>query len=369
MRPIYVRSDFHVCPNPLSADSYSICEHSCGYCMLFPLYHSTMKNTYKKGLLPTNLFELEQILKTAFGTRKDSDNDIILALRANLPVILGRKCEPFCPSERKKKNTETMLKLFHDFDVPVIPEVKNLNINRTAMEKYASGILVSIMPAPFDIHQHLEPGLPHPFERFKFAKEMKDLGLFVGITGEPLMVPPPPNFYDEYAQHVKECGADHVNFGEFRTNNPTIPYQRMKQQGYNLKDFISYTKKHWIEMATSFVDAIRKVGVKVSTPDWVNFGQTNDCLGCCGLSDKFNYHKFNFQYATMLLKEKNKITLFDISKYNIFGEKYSQQFKYIWNNPKKYFSLADVKGITSLGLDHEGNQIYGKSPMLNGVEE
>lgn len=318
-----------------------------------------MKRTYEKGLIPTDIKELDNLLKNAFGSEKESTNPTVLALRAKLPVIIGRKSEPFCHQEKELKNTEKMMKVLHDYGVVVTAEGKANNIDATIMSKYATGVLVSIMPAPFGAHKVLEPGLPTPDERFKFAKEMKDIGLYVSITGEPLLLPPREGFLERYANKCREAGADHVNFGEFRTSNPKLAYMDMKSVGLNLKDYMSHMKDHWVEEGQAFMKAIRQVGIKCSTPDWVNFGFDNDYLGCCGIS-KFGVHKFNFQYAMKILKERGKVSFSDIEKLNIFGEEFKEKFRKIWNDPTKYYGLKDVKGVIPLGLDGDGNRIYGK---------
>lgn len=323
-----------------------------------------MKKTYEKGLLPTDLKELETILKTAFGTQKESQNPTILALRANLPAIIGRKSEPFCEKEVELQNTAKMIKLLHDHGVKVVPEAKNFFIDYEVMSKYADGVLISIMPAPSGAHRVLEPGLPDVDERFNFAKAMKDIGLYVGITGEPLLIPPRDGFLDTYASKCLQAGVDHVNFGEFRTSNPKHTYYEFKAVGLNLKEYIVHMKNNWLEEGQKFMKAIRSKGIKCSTPDWVNFGFDNDYIGCCGISH-FGHHKFNFQYALKVIKEKEKVSFTDLERHNVFGETFKEKFKTIWNDPTKYFGLNDVKGVALLGRDTEGNRIYGREKWTN----
>jgi hypothetical protein len=117
-------------------------------------------------------------------------------------------------------------------------------------------------------------------------------------------------------------------------------------------------------MATTFIDSIHNVGIKCSTPDWVNFGMTNDSEGCCGLT-QFGIHKFTFQHACKLLKENGKVSFKEIKQFNIFGEDYENKFKDIWNNKDKiYYNLSDIDGISSIGIDGDGNSIYGRRKVL-----
>jgi DNA repair photolyase len=317
-----------------------------------------MKKVYQKGLVPTDIPTLEAKIKTALG-QKESKDPTILAIRAGLPVIIGRKSEPLCPSNKTYNNTEKMLKIFHDNGIKSFVETKNID---SSIAKYATGVLVSIMPAPFGIHKIIEPGLPHPDERLKFAKEMKQMGLFVGITGEPLMIPPREGFYENLAIKFRDTGADHVNFGEFRTSNPTISHEKMKSAGLDLLSYMSYMKSNWVQVANEFMSAMKSVGLKCSSPDWVNFAKKNSCFGCCGI-DGFGSHKFNFQYAVKVLEEKKRVHFSDLSKHNIFGEEYEKKFKKVWNSPKLYYSLLDIEGVREVGEDEDG-RIYGYTKTL-----
>jgi len=362
MKTVYVRGDYHVCPSPLSADSYSICEYSCKYCFVREMYASTLKRIHEKGLVPTDLKELKCILSSAFDTRKESKNPTVLALRAELPVIIGRKSDPFCPSEAKYHNTEGMMKLFHDYGVSVFAESKGINLNLVA--KYCKGALVSIMPADPKMVEKLEPGCPSVDERFEFAKAIKKMGLYVSITGEPLLPLADAEIIKNYAEKVKETKADHVNFGEYRTGNPRLSQTNLAQVGIDFRAIMKTLQTNWLNLGREFMTEIKKQGIKCSTPDWVNFGLESDCEGCCGL-DSFNLHHFTFQKALRILKENGKVRFSDLIEYNIFGDSYLEEFRKKWNDPKRYFGLTDVKNVSKIGFDGNGDVIYGKNKGLS----
>ncbi|GAI24743.1 unnamed protein product, partial [marine sediment metagenome] len=107
-------------------------------------------------------------------------------------------------------------------------------------------------------------------------------------------------------------------------------------------------------------------GLKVASPDWVNFGFMNDTEGCCGL-DHFGNQHFTFQKATKILKTKNKVRLSDISSYNLFGKKYYNKLKKIWNGDGFHYNLADIEGIHKVGIDEDDNAIYGKRKKLEEI--
>ena len=74
----------------------------------------------EKGLLPLKTEDLRRQLQTAFRSEKESSNPVILALRADQPVIIGRKCDPFCPSESSYRATKRCIRLLNDFGLSSI---------------------------------------------------------------------------------------------------------------------------------------------------------------------------------------------------------------------------------------------------------
>lgn len=372
MRTTYVRGDFIVCPNPLSADSYSCCEYNCRYCFLHEMYYGMMKKTYQKGLLPTDLKELERILKTAFGSRKDTKNPTILALRENLPVIIGRKCEPLCPSEAKYHNTAKMTELFNDHGVKAILECKGADLydteEQSSITDNATGFLMSIIPATLEDQHKLEPDSPGSDERFNFAESLKEMGLWVGLTAEPLLptIADKPDVIESYANRAWEIHADHVNFGEYRSHIAKVSQKNLAKVGISLRSILQ-GMQNWFELGTKFMKTIQSYDIKCSTPDWVNFGFLNDCEGCCGL-DEFGTHKTTMQHAVQILKKNNKVYLKDIIDTSFPSSSEIDHIAKIWNGDKKHFNLSDIKNISEVGTDEFNNKIYGKTKQKSIME-
>ena len=222
---LYVRGDFHVCPNPLCCDPYSICEYNCHYCFTKEMESGILKRKAEKGLRPNKVEELKRKLRIAFDTRQESKDPAILGLREGLPVLVGRKCDPLCPSERKYGVTLKMLRELKRYNVPSIMETKGVTSDHAYFDNL-SGVLVSLTPGTENLHDALEPGTPSFGERIKFAKILKDSGLWVGLVAEPIIpsVNDKQELFEEYSDMAVSIGVDHICFGGYRVHNPKLAY-------------------------------------------------------------------------------------------------------------------------------------------------
>lgn len=363
---LYIRGDFHVCPDPLSLDPYNTCEWSCCYCFIKQMEQGILKSKVKEGLKPNDAANLEKVCHSAFDTRRESRNPTVLALRAKLPVIIGRKCDPFCPSESKFKATEKVLEVLDRYGVTSVIETKGVEGVEDAVTKRSKvGVLVSIMPGSESIHDSLEPGTPGFEDRFELARSLKNRGIWVGLIAEPIIpsVNDRQDYFERYADMASELGADHVNFGGLRVSNPKFAYASLKSAGFDLVEILKAKEKGWRDIGDRFFSTLKSRGLKVSSPDWDLFHAQNSCEGCCGL-DQFGLHHFTFQKACEVLKEKGRVRWQEVASHNIFGEKYLSKFREIWDGKRGYYNLTDVKGIHVVGHDENGDVIYGKGRSL-----
>ena len=351
---MYVRGDLHVCPNPLSLDTYTICEYDCVYCFVKSMESSIRKRTALKGLQPIDLKGFEKRARRF--------------LKYNLPVIVGRKCESLCDSEKKYWNTLKALKILGDLEFPTVIETKGRVLEKhKKVLKYLdsvskAGILMSVTPGSDELARKLEPRLPVYSERFKMVKELREIGLWVGIKAEPIIpsINTDPKDIIAFADKCVEVGVNAVNFGDMRIFNPKIDYERWKRAGYSLLKIIRAKKKYWIGIGNFILKKLNERGLKTACPDWINFGLLVDCESCCGFDGAFNFHKFTFQHALKVIRSKGVVKFGDIAKYNIFGKKALEKFKKIWNDTTgRYFTLSDVENVDVIGYDSEGNRIYG----------
>jgi len=333
-----------------------------------------LKSKAQKGLQPVNPKNLRNILKIAFRSERESSNPMVKALRFGLPVIVGRKCEPFCRSEESLGATLNLLELLHEYDVPTVVETKGLPPKDVepyfrVMSEMACGVNVTITPGSDELAKKL--GEPTSYsERWSFAHMLREIGLWVGITGEPIINgvnDSYPQLYD-WAENCANLEPTHVNFGDLRVSSLKVMARRMAEAGFNLAKIIHEKKESWVQKGRDIFKVLHKFGLLVTTPDWVNFGLINDTESCCGFMGlRFKFHKFTFQHALLEIKRKGKVTFSEIAKNNIFGEKHLERFREIWNGKAGYFNLSDVKGVARLGRDGNGDVIYGRAKTLEEV--
>lgn len=355
---IYVRGDFYVCPNPLSFDPYSKCEWNCRYCWIKEMEETILR---KSSFKLFDVKSLERTLRNAFSERYPSIDPVIEALRAKLPVLIGRKCEPFGPSEKIYGATRKALEIFDDYGVTAIIETKGVERVFETVSKFEKvGVLISVIPGPESLRRVLEPEAPSFEERFRLARALRESGVWVGLTAEPIIssVNDRKEYFEEYLNRAREARVNHVNFGGYRLHKPKLAYERLKAAGVDLLEVVK-AKRDWRSKGLEFFRLAKERGLAVSSPEWDLFYEENSCVSCCGL-DEFGYHKFNFQYALKILKEKGKVSFSDVTSYNVFGPKFLEKFERIWEGDGIHYNLRDAVGVQCLGRDQKGRLVFGR---------
>jgi len=327
---IRLRGDWHVCPNPLSASPYTTCQYNCVYCFV---RHRESFFKQKPEFLPRRVDKVKRQLKK-----------FEFLLEKGIPIVIGDNCEALCEAEQDFKATYELLKILRDHDVPVVIETKGylFDFILKILGEMNSGVNYSITPGR-DIDFALwEPGLPTLSDRFYFVRTLKELGIWVGIKAEPILhgITDKEELVRDFARRCVEAGVENVNFGDLRISFPIVADRRFREVGLDLLEIVR-AKKNWRETGLRIYEILKEEGIKrVYSPDWINFGFLNDCVSCCGFDGRFGYHKFNFQYAVKLLKEKKKVCLMDLLQENPgFPE---DKFLEVWNNSKKYYNLSDL---------------------------
>jgi len=328
------------------------------------LQETLLKKKAKAGLTPYTTEPLKLLLDSAFNRKKESLNPTVLALRNGLPVIIGRKCEPFCEFERETNSTHQTLELLKDYDVPTVVETKvPMFFDRyyKILSEMKAGVNVTITPGDDELSKKLSEPSSYS-ERWRFVRELKDVGLWVGITGEPIIsgVNDDTFMLEEWADNAFSLKVSHVNFGDFRISNLKLTSQRMKQAGFDITQIVAAKKRTWIQKGKEIFRILHKRNLLATSPDWINFGLINDTESCCGFNGlTFKFHCFTFQHALLDVKRNRRTRFNDVFKHNIFGDSVVGKFRDIWNGKSGYFNLSDVKGVSKIGYDGEGNVIYG----------
>lgn len=358
------RNDFHVCPNPLGLDPYNMCEWDCRFCFIKQWERGWQKQKTKGGLEPYPLDDMRRRLKTAFDSNDLSKDNVIRSLRMGLPVIMGRKCEPFCPSEEEHRATKKCIRLLERYEVPFVVETRGVeNVWDYLVDTDTKhGAHISIMFGDETVHDAMEPETPSYEKRWELAEKLKETGMYVGLIAEPVIATlnDSVHYYIDYADRAAEIGVDHVNFGELRiAGNVKTFADRLAEGGVDLLTAVQVKGGQWKDIGDLIFKTFNQREVPISTPDWVNFHDQNDCLSCCGLTKFHSCHGFNYQAALNRLKHKGRITWDDFANLNPFNQNAEERIRDRWNNEKTYYSLADVDGVEVVGQDEDENNIYG----------
>jgi len=353
---LYIRGDWYACPDPLTLDPYPYCELNCRYRFIKQLDSTALKRKVSDNR-PLDVSALKNLLK-----RLKRGGLALSEAIYELPIYLGRKCEPFGPRDILARVTPEIIKILTDYGLKIAVESKFTPYY--ALPELMEADLafnVSVCPGPTELWAELEPEVPPKPKRFEFARILSEAGVWVGLTAEPILhgIADKPEHIAEYVSSALEVGVEHINFGDFRIHNVKSAYFAMKEAGISLLDIFK-AKRGWPEDSKRIFFALKDSGLLVSSVDWVNLGLLSDCVSCCGL-DWLGYHKLNFQYALRVLREKGEVRLSDLGpKPPYIGQKAYEKFVSIWNGENtNYFTLSDVRGVTPyFGRGPDGNLVY-----------
>lgn len=345
------RGDSLCCPQAFGGDIYAGCSMGCWWCfcreMDEGLYNKYYSGWNRNLVRPCDPEDFRRLFDSAFGSDKNSSNWFIRCLRRGLPFNMGSKAETFCPEDLELRIVEPVLKIFHEYKVPVIFQTKSHYIG---MKRYLDIIrelncvvIVSIMGGSDTLNYVLEPGVPVPSSRWYLVKHLKRLGIRTLVRWEPIMpgINSTKEIFDRYADAMKAADVDHVSYYNYRTTNYKIAMKEFESRGFNYVRMLEMNQdENWQPLGRSFLDSIRSRGLKASSPDFVNFPLDNDCVSCCGVDGLFPSYDFTFQYACRLIKEKGSVSWEDMEAVDFKEPKAYERMRQIWNGGR-YYSLAD----------------------------
>lgn len=317
--------------------------------------------------------DFQRLFDRAFGTDKDSDDWIIKCFRYGLPFNMGSKAETFCYEDLSKGITDKVLKLFLDYKVPLIIETKShygglkryLDIIKEMKNKVA--IIVSILGGSDTFNYDLEPNAPPPSMRWKFVEDLNRLGIWCGVRWEPILpkLNATDDIFEKYAFMANKSLTKHVSFFNYRTSNYKIAQKNLEGIGINyVKLLENNLDEVWVPYGKRLAKQLRKVGIKCSSPDFINFPFDNDYISCCGIDELFTSYLFNFQYACRIILERGNVSWDDMENIEFKEPKAYERMKLIWNGDKhkQYFSLIDSPEIIILDKK-DGMNVYGRSDI------
>jgi DNA repair photolyase len=367
------RGDSLVCNQAFGGDIFAGCSMGCWWCFCCEtaeeLYTKYYDGWSRDLVRPSEPIFFKKLFDKAFGSDKKTNDWTIECLRYGLPFNMGSKSEVFCIEDREENIVVPILKLFREYNVPVIFETKSQFIG---MRRYLDiikdlncAIIVSILGGTDTLNAVLEPFAPPPSMRWAMVRELTDMGLWVGVRWEPIL--PGINSSDEVLEdYVNRClinKAKHISMFNYRTSNARIAKEQFESRGFNyIKMLKGNLDENWRPIGQKFFNCAKAKGVPISTPDVVNFPFDSDCISCCGVDGLFKPYLLNLQYLLHLIKTKGFVSWDDVEEIEFKEPKAFERLKGMWNKKGgMYYSIGDCRGVKVLDVDHNGFNIYGRS--------
>jgi DNA repair photolyase len=385
--PTFVRGDSRVCPQALSGDAYQGCANRCTFCFCREL-ESTMMSAYFDNwtpnlVRPADMKHYEKLLALAYSDKKTT-NLVAVGIRKGIAFNLGSRAELFQEKEFETETTLKILKLFREYDHPVIIQTK---AQWAGLDKYTSilsdmkiAINVSIIGGGNIELLKLEPKAPPADQRYRLVKYLNELGIWTGVRWEPIL----PTINDDektllnYARRAENNLAKHISWYNYRTSRRPMGKKLMEDAGFNYEKMWAANKdENWEAIGKRVIKSFNEYSVPHSTPDWINFPFDSHKISCCGIDDLFpkGYNKFTFQYACHILKTKGEVRFKHLveADQTLYDEKEFELMKHLWNDVDEHFfgmrDLYDRFHIDYGGEDNEGNAIWkikrDKSDLLS----
>jgi hypothetical protein len=335
------------------------------------LYTKYFTGWHRDLVRPCDPEDFRILFDKAFGSDKDYDDWNIKCLRYGLPFNMGSKAETFCWEDLELGITEQVLKIFLEYKVPLILETKShyaglpryLDIIKDMKNNVA--IIVSILGGSDTLNYILEPNVPPPSMRWKFVEELNNMGIWCGVRWEPILpkINANDSIFEKYAFMAQKSKAKHVSFFNYRTSNVKIAQANFEKVGINyVKLLENNLDEVWVPYGKRLIKALHMVGIKCSSPDFVNFPFDSDKESCCGTDDLFKPYQFTFQHACRIILEKGSVSWDDMESIEFKEPNAYERMKKIWNGDKRkqYFSLIDSPEIIILNKIN-GMNVYGRS--------
>ena len=385
-KPMFLRGDQHVCPQALGGDSYHGCSINCIFCYCRELESTLMPAYYDNWtpdlIRPADLDYYKKMLALAYS-EKQTKNKVALGLRKGIAFGLGVRSEPLMmPIERKQRITLKILKLFKDYDHPVLLLTKS---HLPTKEPYFSIIsemkvasVISIIAGDKKKIRKLEPRAPSSKMRWDAVKTLNESGLWAAVKHEPTL--PTINDSDEelraYAKEAVNSHCEHITLFNYHWSRRTMAKRKFEAEGFDYdKMWRNNDDEHWQPNAKRIIKLFKSYNIPTSSADWVNFPFDSDCESCCGvdLIWKNGFNKFTFRHACDILKRNGEVRWKDMVEATpaLRNENDFELIKRLWNEvDEKMYGMRDLYDdfrINAAGEDSDGMVIWKRNTKKRGL--
>jgi DNA repair photolyase len=291
--PITMRSGHLTCPLPLSLEAYWSCEADCFHCVgrrLNKVWGNEQRIADPKAV--------EKKLKNAL--KKKNKSVVSQALHYKKAFFLGRKADPYQPIELEKRITKQLIEILFKLDWPFAlcsRYQKNMfpDTDLYVTRKNLIHILVEITPGLEADWELFERKRTTPIsDRLKISKKWIELGLNVGVRGEPFI--PGYHTFSQFRDTlnlIKSYGIKSYNTYNLHINEHNI--KRLHNLGLDIEKIWTLNQdENWKKIQVKLCRIAEKKGIALGCPDFVNVPKSwiNHMNTCCGI-DVNNAFTFN----------------------------------------------------------------------------
>lgn len=372
------------CPMPFNIDIYDglKCPYRCRYCFAdyfrHSLYTSFFDNPKEMGIRHCNVekyrSELEKLFKHR-GEKVEGNNEVLNAVRLEIPLRLGIQFEDFTAVEKRKGISLQLLKFLKDNDYPTMINTKSdilqgdEYVKALSENKGKGAVHFTLISSDEKFLKLVEPGAPTFRNRLKAAKALSSAGVRVVARWEPWMIflNDDKNMVDEYIEAIKEAGIKHMTFDSY---SYSAKGRGLAQNFYDIgmdfqRMFLLSSDSQGLSsmMLGKFMDYFQENGIECSTFDQGNVAKNDDWI-CCAVGDWFE-GGFNLGSGVTairyILRRNKKPTQW--SDFRNFVEKQGgflsdnlkRSVHMLWNGEgDAAWPIYWGQGITPIGNDEDG---------------
>jgi len=193
------RGKLCTCPEKLSFDPYTGCEHGCIYCYASSYIRDFYRCRPKKDLLKKLKADLKKLPRNAL-------------------ISMSNSSDPYPPMEKELKLTRRCLEEFLRHRVRLLVITKGIQVRRDIdlLKQLGAAVMMTITTLDEEIAEKLEPKAPPPSKRLDTLSALSEEGVPVGVRVDPII----PLINDGSLEHLlreaRDAGALHIVSSTFK---------------------------------------------------------------------------------------------------------------------------------------------------------